>query len=111
MATLAPAKPASYPTKIVPPKPGDLAELFSAIQGEGTSVGERHLFVRLGSCPFRCAYCDTPEALIPSEFALVETPSASRKFKKVKNPVSPEELRELVGATLNADGGVHRAIT
>jgi organic radical activating enzyme len=88
-----------------------LAEIFSAIQGEGTAVGERHLFVRTGSCPFRCAYCDTPEALVPAPVCLVESPPAGRKFRKVPNPVAPEELKNLVGGFLSADGGVHRAIT
>ncbi len=110
MATLAPAKPAAYPAKIIAPKPGDLAEVFSAIQGEGTSVGERQLFVRMGSCPFRCQYCDTPAALVPAEYAQIESPPTSRKFRKVKNPVSPEELREIVGGFLTTDGGVHKAI-
>lgn len=110
MATAALLSPAAYPVKIVPPKPGDLAEVFSAIQGEGTAVGERQLFVRMGSCPFRCHYCDTPAALVPSEYALVEAPPTSRKFRKVKNPVSPEELKEIAGGFLTTDGGAHRAI-
>ena len=100
----------SWPSKIVPPAAGDLAEIFSAIQGEGPFVGERHLFIRTGGCPFRCHYCDTPEALIPAADCLVESPSASRKFRKVKNPVTPEALRALAGEFLATDG-VHRAVT
>jgi organic radical activating enzyme len=110
MPTLAQADPAAYPAKIVAPKPGDLAEVFSAIQGEGMRMGERQLFVRMGSCPFRCHYCDTPLALVPTAHAQIESPPTSRKFRKVKNPVSPEELREIVGGFLTPDRGVHRAI-
>ena len=100
---------APYPTRIVPPTAGDLSEVFSAIQGEGSLVGERHLFIRLGGCPFRCHYCDTPEALVSSPACLVEHPAASRKFRRVPNPISPEALRAIAGEFL-AVNGVHRAI-
>jgi len=40
-----------------------MSEVFSAIQGEGSFVGERQVFVRLAGCNIRCAYCDQPEAL------------------------------------------------
>ncbi|MFA6600913.1 MAG: 7-carboxy-7-deazaguanine synthase QueE [Candidatus Omnitrophota bacterium] len=35
-----------------------ISEIFSSLQGEGTHLGERHLFVRFGDCPVRCSYCD-----------------------------------------------------
>lgn len=35
-------------------------EIFLSLQGEGAEVGRPHLFLRLGGCPLRCAYCDTP---------------------------------------------------
>lgn len=100
---------APYPTKLVKPDQGSLDEVFSAIQGEGTRVGERHLFIRMGGCPFRCQYCDTPSALVPQTHCRVETPSASRKFKKHANPVTPEALQAIVGTFLTGDT-VHRAI-
>lgn len=101
---------APYPSRIVAPAPGDLSEIFSAIQGEGPFVGERHLFIRTGGCPFRCHYCDTPEALVPYGDCLVETPPTSRKFRRIRNPVAPDTLRALVGEFLGTNG-VHRAIT
>ena len=100
---------APYPAKIIAPEAGDLSEVFSAIQGEGSLVGERHLFIRLGGCPFRCHYCDTPEALVPYGDCLVETPPSSRKFRRVRNPIAPEALRAIAGEFL-ATNGVHRAI-
>jgi len=108
----APEKPASasYPAKVVPPRSGDLSEVFSGVQGEGPYVGERQLFIRLGGCPYRCHYCDTPNALIPDEVCLVEDPPASRKFRKVRNPVAPDALRSIAAGFLGASG-LHRAIT
>jgi organic radical activating enzyme len=105
-------KPASvsYPAKIVEPRPGSIAGIFSAIQGEGTLVGERHLFIRMAGCPFRCHYCDTPEALVPADFCRVETPPASRKFRSQPNPVSPESLNGIVSGFMAAEGAVYRAI-
>jgi len=39
-----------------------LDEVFLSLQGEGLEVGRPHLFVRLGGCPLRCNYCDTPRS-------------------------------------------------
>lgn len=38
---------------------GKVAEIFDSIQGEGTIVGCRQIFVRLSGCNLRCSYCDT----------------------------------------------------
>ena len=43
----------------------NVSEIFVSFQGEGVHVGRRQLFVRLGGCPLRCRYCDTPESLRP----------------------------------------------
>jgi organic radical activating enzyme len=43
----------------------NVSELFVSFQGEGVHAGRRQVFVRLGGCPLRCRYCDTPESLVP----------------------------------------------
>ncbi|MGB0954069.1 MAG: 7-carboxy-7-deazaguanine synthase QueE [Planctomycetota bacterium] len=39
-----------------------LDEVFLSLQGEGLEVGRPQLFLRLGGCPLRCSYCDTPRS-------------------------------------------------
>jgi len=39
-----------------------LDEVFVSLQGEGEEVGRAQLFLRLGGCPLRCRYCDTPRS-------------------------------------------------
>jgi 7-carboxy-7-deazaguanine synthase len=46
-----------------PNKPRDwllVSEVFTTIQGEGPSAGQRALFIRLGACNQHCLWCDTP---------------------------------------------------
>jgi len=100
---------APYPMKIIRPEEGNLTGIYSAIQGEGTLVGERQLFLRFGGCPFRCHYCDTPEALIPAQHCRIEDPPGERKFRKIPNPVSAEMLAEIVKPFMEP-GVHHRAI-
>ncbi len=42
---------------------GAVSEIFSSLQGEGLYLGERHVFLRLAGCPWRCRYCDTADSL------------------------------------------------
>lgn len=41
----------------------NISEIFYSIQGEGTRMGERCIFVRMQGCLLRCSWCDTPYAL------------------------------------------------
>lgn len=38
---------------------------FYSLQGEGVSMGEPSVFLRLHTCNLRCSYCDTPYATFP----------------------------------------------
>lgn len=66
---------------------GWVAEVFSGIQGEGSCVGCRHLFVRLAGCNLRCTYCDTPGAQEKVAMGRIEGDVGKRNFILVKNPV------------------------
>lgn len=39
-----------------------VADVFHAIQGEGTLAGIPSVFIRLAGCPLRCPWCDTKSA-------------------------------------------------
>ena len=44
-----------------------IREIFLSIQGEGTYIGEQHLFVRFCGCNLNCNYCDTDFLVSTSE--------------------------------------------
>lgn len=106
----APTKTKAYTSKILKPAPGDIVEIFSAIQGEGPLVGERQLFIRFAGCPYRCGYCDTPQALVSPPDCMVEDPPGRGKFRKVPNPIAKEQLIELVEPFLSKPT-LHQAIS
>ena len=74
-----------------------IIEIFSSIQGEGTRVGERHLFVRFQGCTIGCQYCDTPSSFIQNEKCRVERVPFTKKFEHYPNPVSVTQLNEILG--------------
>jgi organic radical activating enzyme len=65
---------------------GFLQEVFASFQGEGSHVGERTVFVRTAGCALRCRFCDTPKALVRTEF--VEFHRADGSIERARNPVS-----------------------
>ena len=71
-------------------------EIFSGIQGEGLLVGARQVFVRFCGCNRRCRYCDTPQALHPSENCSVELAPGERRFRRVANPLSLSQTVEII---------------
>ncbi len=45
----------------------EVYEIFNSVQGEGTSVGVRQVFVRFCGCQLHCEYCDTGAARVPAK--------------------------------------------
>jgi len=71
-----------------------LSEIFSSVQGEGPYVGERHLFVRFCGCHRACIFCDT--VVERTETVLIEKEPGSGTFEQMPNPLSTEQLVELI---------------
>lgn len=78
----------------------DLVEIFSAIQGEGPRVGERHLFVRFMHCDVHCRYCDTPLCHEPLASWRLEMTPGRRDFTKRRNPEPLVDLAAIIDARL-----------
>jgi 7-carboxy-7-deazaguanine synthase len=75
-------------------------EVFASVQGEGTWVGQRHIFVRFIGCDLHCAYCDTPDAVKrPSGTEVgacrAQVSPGSFDRESVPNPVQPARLSGL----------------
>jgi organic radical activating enzyme len=67
-----------------------LVEIFASWQGEGPYAGVPQVFVRFDLCNIRCAYCDTPEGLVPQSDCRIETSPFSRSFEHHPNPLPLE---------------------
>jgi 7-carboxy-7-deazaguanine synthase len=83
---------------------GNVSELFVSFQGEGLHAGRRQLFVRLGGCPLRCRYCDTPESLVPVAVCRVLGPDG---VERRPNPFAPADLDRAVSALAAAAPPLH----
>lgn len=79
-----------------------LIEIFSSIQGEGTHVGRKHIFVRFGACNLSCAYCDTPEWKAPPERCRIYRDA--NKFHELTNPLPPDDILEAVAELTRREG-------
>ncbi len=73
-----------------------LSEIFSSVQGEGPYVGERHLFLRFCGCHRACIFCDT--VVDRTETVLVERMPGSGELEQIPNPLTVEDLIEIVRA-------------
>lgn len=64
-----------------------VSEIFSSLQGEGTRMGERHLFVRFEKCNIHCDYCDELEKP-GSDFDLESVLESILSLERQKGPHS-----------------------
>lgn len=88
----------------MPAEVGNVSEIFVSFQGEGLHAGRRHLFVRLGGCPLRCRYCDTPESLLPVPACRILGPDG---VERRPNPLSTAELDDIVNRLAAAAPPLH----
>jgi 7-carboxy-7-deazaguanine synthase len=72
-----------------------LQEIFSSIQGEGTYVGKRQIFVRFNVCHLKCVYCDTPQRPA-SQHCEIETDSGSGRKVLEENPLSAQAVLDWI---------------
>ncbi len=70
---------------------GYIHEVFGSFQGEGSYVGERHIFVRLSGCALGCDYCDTEGSQEVRPAAHLEA-GAGKGFVEAPNPLGVEAV-------------------
>ncbi len=76
----------------------NISEVFYSTQGEGKYIGTAQVFIRLSQCPFNCPYCDTD--IQDKEYFEINN-------KQYNNPVSAEELSEIVLKEFGAGNNFH----
>jgi 7-carboxy-7-deazaguanine synthase len=81
-----------------------LSEIFVSWQGEGTQLGQKHLFLRFAGCHLRCVWCDTPDSLVRVETCRVSVPGLADR--ELANPLSSEQLTALVAEICDADPSI-----
>ncbi len=71
-----------------------ISEIFSSLQGEGTHLGERHLFIRFEECHIHCEYCDE-----------LDKPARSMTHDEILETVSRIEKEEGPHSFVSLTGG------
>jgi 7-carboxy-7-deazaguanine synthase len=62
-----------------------ISEIFSSLQGEGTHVGEKHIFVRFEECHMHCHYCDELDKL-GTEMSIGDVMAQVRRLDQEEGP-------------------------
>jgi len=76
------------------------------VQGEGPHVGRSTVFVRLGGCDLRCAWCDTPHTWKPAAVCRIEVSAGTGKFREIPNPVSIADVEVALDALAPRPGSL-----
>lgn len=63
-----------------------ISEVFSSIQGEGTLLGRRQIFLRFSGCNLNCNYCDTPQSRDIDFGEELTTAELYQKIESLKTP-------------------------
>ncbi|MCH2101429.1 MAG: 4Fe-4S cluster-binding domain-containing protein [Planctomycetes bacterium] len=75
-------------------------------------MGRPHLFVRLGGCPLRCSYCDTPRSWKAKPSGELHLPTGTERFDNPLSPVAFAELLDRLTSAHEADwSGLVIAVT
>lgn len=62
-------------------------------------MGRPHLFIRLGGCPLRCSYCDTPRSWKAQREGELHLPTGTERFA---NPVDAAALAQTLDRLVDA---------
>lgn len=69
-----------------------ISEIFLSIQGESTYAGMPCVFVRLGGCNMRCAWCDTGFARDAEGAVEMSVDDVVREVRKIRSACSLAEI-------------------
>lgn len=86
-----------------------ISEIFSSIQGEGYLAGRRQIFIRLAECNLDCSYCDTDYAR--QDTCRIETCPGSMEFTRLSQPLSLQDVLQLVKVWCGKLPGAHHSIS
>lgn len=81
----------------------NIGEIFSSIQGEGSLIGRRQIFVRMAGCTLSCSYCDSSRFRRHRDVCRIEQIPGSGSFIDLPNPISLQAAMDQI-AKLNSPG-------
>ena len=95
---------------IMSKRSADMLEIFSSIQGEGSLVGLRQIFMRFYACNLECIYCDTEQTSRP-DYCLIEETPGRRDFSRAPNPITIDRIVALLERWQGGWPATHHSIS